>query len=586
MTRFLDLAHGFLLSLVLVLPLMRLAWDQWAQTAVHLIWAFFIVLGSILLLLGRSGDFSRFESALRRMGPLGATFLGAGLLSTVFSPFPHSAIPAYLNDFPVLAFILLGAGASDKRRVLYSRAIVGAGLLSVLAAFLFSGSGTNPWTGPLLNPNLLAALVILVAPQAVELGRGAARILWWPAAGLLGLGLFLSHSMAAYAAVLIQIGLAAALIWLRKANKPKKYFLGLAGIALLVGSGIFLTRAEWPKLFHGDPDRWTWGLTSLRAFAAHPILGVGPGAFGEAYPAYRASPWGLNSLYAHNFVLEFLAERGLVGAGALFLLMGTLIVRAGRNAVKGNNVALFLGVLGFCFYNLFHIGFSFPALYWLFFLAASLGACEERASAPPVNDSPCNHARSINGATPKILIMILWVLVGAASFALFRADQCLAQARVALSEDRWDRARAQVEIGLFWNRWSPGLYELRAAMRMKSQNWDGAKSDLDRAVALAPASAVFRIESAELAVERGEADHALRDYEISTRLMPLKAGSWERWGDLLFDRGRKEDAERAYAGALRALADPRVLGGDAARRESATKRVEEKRQRLAHVTQN
>lgn len=583
MTRFSDLAHGFLLSLVLVLPLMRLAWDQWAQTTVHLIWAFFIVLGSILLLLGRSGDFSRFESALRRIGPLGTTFLGAGLLSTVFSPFPHSAIPAYLNDFPAMAFILLGAVASDKRRVLYSRAIVGAGLLSVLAAFLFSGSGTNPWTGPLLNPNLLAALVILVAPQALELGRGAARILWWPAAGLLGLGLLLSHSMAAYAAVLIQIGLAAALFWLRKANGSKKYFLGLAGIALLVGTGIFLARAEWPKLFHGDPDRWTWNLTALKAFAAHPILGVGPGAFGEAYPVYRATPWGLNSLYAHNFILEFLAERGLAGAGALFLLMGTLIARAGRNAVKGNSSGLFLGVVGFCFYNLFHMGFSFPALYWLFFLSASLAASEALSSSPPVKDGLCNQTRPTNGATTKIFLTILWVLLGVVSFALFRADQCLAQARVSLFEDRWDQARERIENGLFWNRWSPGLYELRAAMQMKSQNWDGAKTDLDRAVALAPASAVFRIESAELAVERGEADQALRDYETATRLMPLKAASWERWGDLLAEHGRTEAADRAYAGALRALSDPRVLGGDAARRETSTKRVEEKKQRLGHV---
>ncbi|MBK8574138.1 MAG: tetratricopeptide repeat protein [Elusimicrobia bacterium] len=431
--------------------------------------------------------------------------------------------------------------------------------------------------GPLLNPNLLAALVLLTGPLALEKCLGPKkRVVWGIGFALLTLGLFISHSLAAYGTFLIQGVLAAGFLLVRKEFSRTKILLLLAGVVLLGGYGIYLARGEWPKLFNGDSDRWTWGLTALRTFAAHPFLGVGPGSFGEAYPIYRASPWGLNSLYAHNFFLEFLAERGLVGAGALFLLMGTLIHRAWKSVSQGPG--LFLGLVGFCFYNLFHIGFSFPALFWLFFLIAGLAG---EGKIPEGTSDLVFHKK------PWIILMaLLSFLVGLASFALFRSDQSLVRARLSIAAERWDRAAELVEKGLFWNRWNSGLYEVRAGVRLKSQDWVGAKADLDRAVALAPSSAGFRAESAELAVERGDVDQALKDYDTATRLLPLKAAFWERRGDLLSGMGRKEDAGQAYAGALRALSDARVLGGDADRRAEWTKRVEEKKQSLFHVPKN
>ena len=571
MTRFAALAHGVLGALVLCLPLMRLGWDQWAQTTVHLIWSFFLILGSVLLLFGRTGSFSQFHLVFPRWRTLWLVVLGTSLLSSLFSPFPHSAFPAFLNDLPAFAFFFLGAGSSEKRRFFYTRALVGAGVLGVGIALLLRGS----FAAPLLNPNLLAALVLLTGPLALvygfraDLSRGE-RWFWASASGVLLLGLFLSHSLAAYGTVLLQLLLAAGFLFKRNPRHGKVTTFILAGIGILMIVGLFWGRSEWGKLFHGDPDRWTWGVTALRAFTAHPVWGVGPGAFGEAYPAYRASEWGLNSLYAHNFLLEFLAERGLLGAGALFLLLGSVLVRAGRSAGEGRRVGFVLGMVGFCFFNLFHIGFSFPALYWLFFLAAGLAGPEVTGG----RDNSEVHAWS---RKRPLLSGSLGLLLGLASFALFRADQCLARARFFMSGERWDRVQDQVTRGLFWNRWSPSLYELRATLRIKSQNWDGAKEDLVRAVTLAPAASGFRVELAELLIEGGDMDRALKEYEHATRLMPLTPAPWERWGDLLSGQGRKDDADRAYAGALRALSDPRVLGGDGARRAAWSARVTEKR---------
>ncbi|MBP9699021.1 MAG: bacterial transcriptional activator domain-containing protein, partial [Elusimicrobia bacterium] len=274
-------------------------------------------------------------------------------------------------------------------------------------------------------------------------------------------------------------------------------------------------------------------------------------------------PWGLNSLYAHNFVLEILAERGLIGGGALLGLIGFGLFRLWRSPLSGGMV---VGVAGFCLFNLFHIGFSFPGLYWLFFLG--MGLAENAVSKDPAK---------VPGKKYIALVGVLALAVGVVSFAVFRANQLAEKARVAAHLGQNNVAGEWTENGLRWNPWYPPLYQVRAALRLQRQDWDGAFADLRRTVDLAPSRAGYRMELAELAWERGERDMALREYETATVLLPLKAAAWERRGDLLLTAGRPEEAVRSYDGGLRALSDPQVLGGDAVRRAESAHRIEEKR---------
>ncbi len=67
---------------------------------------------------------------------------------------------------------------------------------------------------------------------------------------------------------------------------------------------------------------WKWALI---AFRDHPLLGIGPGQFrslSELYPYLHLTPlqWYLRSLSAHNLLLHYLAETGILGAGALMTL--------------------------------------------------------------------------------------------------------------------------------------------------------------------------------------------------------------------------------------------------------------------------
>jgi O-antigen ligase len=65
----------------------------------------------------------------------------------------------------------------------------------------------------------------------------------------------------------------------------------------------------------------TWAMT-LKMFAAHPVLGVGMGAYWAAVPAYHDASGTLTPQEAHNDYLELLASGGLVGfaIGVWFLI--------------------------------------------------------------------------------------------------------------------------------------------------------------------------------------------------------------------------------------------------------------------------
>lgn len=92
-------------------------------------------------------------------------------------------------------------------------------------------------------------------------------------------------------------------------------------------------------LFRYDPSsphqaRWALWDSAWRMFRDRPWTGVGPGGFHRLFTAYH--PEALDGEYgwgsAHNLYLHQLAERGLAGAAALAVLLGTMAARAVRAA--------------------------------------------------------------------------------------------------------------------------------------------------------------------------------------------------------------------------------------------------------------
>jgi O-antigen ligase len=67
---------------------------------------------------------------------------------------------------------------------------------------------------------------------------------------------------------------------------------------------------------------------ALKIFGAHPVLGVGAGGYATARLRYRTET--LNVRHAHGYVVQTLAELGLVGLLVTLALLGAWLVAAGR----------------------------------------------------------------------------------------------------------------------------------------------------------------------------------------------------------------------------------------------------------------
>src|SRR5690606_30405272 len=66
---------------------------------------------------------------------------------------------------------------------------------------------------------------------------------------------------------------------------------------------------------------------ALGMFADNPLFGGGPGSFRLLFPEYRSPDYHLTrisnlTLYAHNWVLDLLAETGLAGTLAYLAFLG------------------------------------------------------------------------------------------------------------------------------------------------------------------------------------------------------------------------------------------------------------------------
>lgn len=96
-------------------------------------------------------------------------------------------------------------------------------------------------------------------------------------------------------------------------------------------------------------ERAAHWLAGVRMFAAHPLLGVGIGNYGAAYPAYHPRGWYASLQHAHDYYINIAAEAGIVGLAAYLLVAGTALwysCAAVRWASDPLRRAAVLGVLG------------------------------------------------------------------------------------------------------------------------------------------------------------------------------------------------------------------------------------------------
>ncbi len=161
------------------------------------------------------------------------------------------------------------------------------------------------------------------------------------ATGLIAVGVIASHSRGGFLAMVV----AGAVLALALRRQPPRVWLGMAVVLVFAGLFLFAIGTESPLQrlstiwetgqtgFNGRSEIW---LTSLRAWFANPVFGLGLGCFpAGAAPFYEFERESL-FFHAENDYLEVLAEAGLIGF-ALGLLAFAAIARLGLRIRKGTN---------------------------------------------------------------------------------------------------------------------------------------------------------------------------------------------------------------------------------------------------------
>ena len=100
----------------------------------------------------------------------------------------------------------------------------------------------------------------------------------------------------------------------------------LFGIVIAIVAGVVWIKFHQPmwKRYYASSDRWYYWLTAIKVWRHSPWTGVGAGGYATAFPFFRTGPIE-NTLFAHSFVLGWLAETGLFGAAALLIFLVAVI---------------------------------------------------------------------------------------------------------------------------------------------------------------------------------------------------------------------------------------------------------------------
>jgi len=289
-----------------------------------------------------------------------------------------------------LAYLGLAASAAWLIRTRWQRDAVGAALvlgtsIACLEAF-DQAAGHAPFRpdGNLGNANLLAALITLALPIAVDRGLRNTNFVgaWWGGAAVMAVGIWVTTSRSGGLGVAAGL-LALAVLSVRGRLAAAAALASAAAVAALVG----VIQLSPLRALNDDPaslrlDLWRDG---LRMIASRPLTGYGEDTTGIAFGRFLSHDYASLVTFdrLHSGPLDIAAAQGLLGLVAL----GWVLVVLARTAWRARDAAgvrgLAAGLAGYSVWVLFNFDWA-PATGAFWLVAGTLWAAARMpASAPP-----------------------------------------------------------------------------------------------------------------------------------------------------------------------------------------------------------
>jgi O-antigen ligase len=287
--------------------------------------------------------------------PVYAFFIGlllVGVLGLFFAEdtFVIVRIVVMWTAFLIVAALVSTGTSAEVERVLRTVALTG-GIVGVIALAttgdqqLIAGGviASNRAEATFGHPNVLAFCLQMAIPVALVTGmraRGLMKLLLLTAAAIAVAGLMLTLSRGGIVGA--GVSLAILLAWAPFRRYAAAILLALSLFALVnIGSlqdssaALVAKRLETlnSEGIRDNPRIKIWRATP-NIIADYPFLGTGMGNFGKVSPRYGIRDvGGLAYDHAHNIVLTFAAETGLIGV-SLFLAFVFAVGRAGMRALR------------------------------------------------------------------------------------------------------------------------------------------------------------------------------------------------------------------------------------------------------------
>jgi O-antigen ligase len=309
---------------------------------------------------------------------------------------------------------------------------------------------------------------------------------------------------------------------------------------------------------------------SLRMIREHPFIGVGPGNWRVALPAYgmaglRSDTGTLHFQQPHNDFLWVATETGVVG-GALYLAVFASLLVLGVSATMRarslhDRLVIVLVLLGLSCYLVDSL-FSFPKervahTVYLALLIGTLLSFQRRAA-----DSPA--ARSFSrGWTLAIVVLAAATSLVAGRFALarYRAELHLRRALEARAAKNWplmvahlDRIERRFYV---MDPSSAPVVWYRGVARFEMGDRAAACDDFRTALEVHPNHVHVLNNLATCQTLGGEHDEAIRNYRRAIEIAPRFEEARVNLGSLLHSLGRDREAYEVLAPSAPEATSPR-----------------------------
>ena len=406
------------------------------------------------------------------------TFWGVAVASFLLSSHPSRSLTALWRvSLLALTYLLVCNFVRTRKRVIGFLTSASVGAIAVLAYAHAQKCGYDPfgWSedptrrvfSSLGNPNVLAGYVVIMMPLVAGLtlalrGRIARTV---GILTLLSCGgcLVITETKGSWLACLVSAAVFGLCIaygrlpgefrWTRAGKR-----LALAALSVCLLGLVFVGplavrhfKATFPQSARVRLIFWKGALVMFRD---HPMVGAGIGTFQIVFPRYRAPDFraagvSYNTIHAHSEYLETLGEQGILGTGALLLLIGAagaVGFGARRRAEDRADRWLLCALLAAAAGTLSH-GVVSVVLRWTVggaFLWITFGLIAAMANVALGGKARKSYAFRLGPWQRAVACLLCLLLAGSAGYALtvrpFRAQLRFREGFDFGQKEKWDEA--------------------------------------------------------------------------------------------------------------------------------------------------